>query len=655
MGSLDIGVTGINAAQRGIEVVGNNIANAATEGYHRQEINFKPAFSITQGQFVFGQGVEINDVYRVVDKLLNNEITRQFSAYNQQERELIGLQTLETSFAELNSNALSEKMDDFFQAIEEFSKQPQSEIYENKVVNTAVTLTNQLNHMGEIIASMQESIRLEANTLLNKLNQLSESFAYLNSRIVAMEASGVKANDLRNERDQIINKMSELIEIETAERRDGSVDISIRSSGSVVVVGGAATLGFAAEPIDESTIGLKVHDSNEISTEITGGSLGGLFRLNNEYLNDIKDKLDTMVATITNEFNKIHLQGVGADGSFSQLSGWSVSDEPLSQWSNVTVPGKIYVRMTNTATGEITRHSIDIDGTDTLATVAAKFNGASVPNLDASVNGSVLNLQAQSGYKFDFLPGVISEPTTDMATGTSAVTVSGTYTGDKNQTYTGTITGSGRVGVDSGLSLEITNGLGQVVKTVDIGQGFVAGEEILFDNGLSVSLGVGTVINGETFTIEALANSDETGFLAASGINCFFEGDNSRAMKVCSEVVNGDRRMAASIGPDMSDNENLKRLYGVYDTTYTALNNSSIRPYYQSVITDLGQKIQTSTVKRDGLGAVLKNLNEKHEEISGVDVNTEATKLMMFEQMFQAMSRYLSVCKETMDEIAYIL
>ncbi len=653
MSNLDIGVSGINAAQRGIEIIGNNIANAATEGYKRQEIVFKPSFSVSKGGFVFGQGVETADVYRVVDKLLSNEITRQYSQYSQYERELVGLQTIESSFSELNSNAFSEAMDNFFQSIREFSIEHESDAYENGVISSALAMSNQMNHMGQVTVQMRENVVYEAQTLSKELRHYAESFAYFNSRIVAIESSGISANDIRNERDQLLNKISELIDVQVKERADGSVDLAIRSSGEVLVSSSHA-YNFEVVNLGDGMIGLKANDTNQTSTEIAGGKLGGLFNLNNNYLKDIKTSLDKVSSTIINEFNKIHLQGVGSDGSFGNLTGWSVSDDPLSVWGDgITVPGKIYVRLTETATDAISRHSIDVDETDTASSIAAKLTAA-VPNFNASVSNSVLQMQTDAGYKFDFLGGAMAEPTTSMATGTSEVRVSGIY-GGETQTYTATVLGTGQIGVDPNIKLVITNGAGEQVGNFDIGHGYEPGSMLEFDKGLKVSLGIGNVVDGETFSVEALSSSDETGFLSAAGINSFFEGNTATSMKVHQDFIDGSRKVAATIGPAMDDNENVKRFLSLTNRKFSSLGNRSLRGYYQGIISDLGQTIKSNKIKHDGLAATLKNLNEKQEEISGVDINTEATRMMMFEQMFQAMSKYLQICKQTMDEVASIL
>lgn len=657
MANLDIGISGLHAAQRAIDIIGNNIANAATEGYKRQEIDLRPALSVPMGQQYYGQGVEIEGIRRIVDILLEGEILRQNSYMSQLDRELTVLKSIETSFSELHDNSLNQALDNFFLAIHEFSQQPQSQIYESNVVTMAVALCDKLNSMGDLLSSLQDNILTEAQHIISEVNELSVQLAKLNQEIVSIENSGMAANDLRNERDLILQKLSEFVELNTTEMDDGSLNVTMKPSGAILVIGNTATAGYQVKTYSADQIGISPIGTDDYTTGVSSGRLGGLFNLHNEYVSDLKNQMNTLAASISTEFNKLHTQGVGSEGSFSELGGWTVSTDALGDWTNppIEAPGKLYIRTTDTSTSppSVSRESIDVLATDTILSISMKLN--TLPGISSSINNHKLQIIADSGYKFDFLPGIVNEPTTAMATGTAQPTISGIYTGSSNQTYTCTISGNGSVGVDSGLQIEVRNGSGELVKTMDVGQGYAAGTIINIDNGIEISLSAGSLFDGETFTVEALATSDETGLLAAAGINTFFKGNTTLSIGVMNDIVSGDRKMAASIGPEMTDNENLQKMYDIYDLGIDSLNGKTLSAYYQGIATGLGQRISITELKFKGSEAVMKNLTTRRDDISGVDINTEATKMMMFQQMFQAMAQYLSVCKETMDDLIRVM
>jgi len=96
MSDYAIGISGLNAAKRALDVIGNNIANSATEGYHRQRIELSPNSPSRDGSLLFGAGVNVDGVTRIIDNFLEQEILRQYSSLEQIARELATLQTVES-------------------------------------------------------------------------------------------------------------------------------------------------------------------------------------------------------------------------------------------------------------------------------------------------------------------------------------------------------------------------------------------------------------------------------------------------------------------------------------------------------------------------------------------------------------------------------
>ena len=123
MSNFDIGLSGLSAAQRALDTVANNIANAATEGYHRQRIDLTPAYASQSGTVAIGGGVEVAGVGRMINTLLEDEILRQQSSQEQVSRELITMKTIENALGELSteSGGLNAAIDNFFNAMQELS------------------------------------------------------------------------------------------------------------------------------------------------------------------------------------------------------------------------------------------------------------------------------------------------------------------------------------------------------------------------------------------------------------------------------------------------------------------------------------------------------------------------------------------------------
>jgi len=640
MEGYSIGLSGLDAAQRALDIIGNNIANAATEGYHRQRIELTPAYSSQQGSVLIGGGVDIANVTRIIDSLLEQEILRQQSTLSQVSRETMTLSTIETAFGELSSGSgLSVAIDEFFNALQDLAAHPAEGIWQNQVVSAAETLTNQFRTLSELITTMETQIGLEADNAIEQINTVLNQIAALNNNIERIEVVGGVANNLRDRRDQLINELSELINVETQEGEYGVVDVSLAGLPGVV---GARATELEVGLREQDTLGISIAGARNYDNDVQGGLLGGLLALKNSILSEIHNDLDSLANAIIQQVNQYHVQGVGSAGSFTQLSGWRMESEDLADFDTSVTDGTIYIRVTDTSTGQITRHEIDVDvSTDSLTTIAAEISARD--GLNATVSGSRMSIWADAGYQFDFLPCVLPEPTWSNFTDPSPpdVSVSGIYTGTENQTFTFTVIGSGTVGVDD-LRLEVTNENDEVIENLNIGAGYAAGDKLDVGNGIKIALSVGDLNVDNSFKVAAFANSDTSGMLVAVGINTFFSGSSAANMAVCADISANPGRIATSLGLDMTDNNNALRLAELKDEAVSGLGEMTPGQFYRRLVTDIGQQLYVKQIQQNNVEEIVHNLSSQQSEISSVDINDEAAQILIFEQMFQAIAKYLN-------------
>ena len=259
-------------------------------------------------------------------------------------------------------------------------------------------------------------------------------------------------------------------------------------------------------------------------------------------------------------------------------------------------------------------------------------------------------------YEFDFLPAVLPTPTASVLTGGTppTISVSGIYNGTDNDTFNFAVSGAGSIGNGS-LTLTVTNGLGQTIKTLNIGDGYAAGDTLSIGNGINITVCVGDFGAGDNFDVDAFASTDTSGMLAATGINCFFSGTSATNIAVRSEIANDPTRVATALGADGTDNYNALRFSDLKNESISDLGNMTLGTFHRKLITDIGQQLNSRQMQQDNLSVIVQNLNNQRSETSGVDVNEEAAQLIVFEQMFQAMARYMNVCQSALDSIMSIM
>ena len=645
MDSYSIGLSGLDTAQKAFEIIGNNIANAATDGYHLQRINLAPAYSSQVGDVLLGGGVDVASITRMIDSILEQEILQQQSSLGQVSQELAMLRTVENAFGELSSeSSLSTAIEEFFNALQDLSAHPTEAIWQNQAVTAAETLADYFRTLGRFLNTLETQIKSEAENTIDQINALANQIAELNGKIQSRERIGGQANNLRDQRDQRIVELSELVGLETQAGEHGMVNVNV---AGLPMVSGTTALELEVGLTENGSLGISIAGEYHYIANVQGGRLGGLLSLKNELISNVHSELDSLASAIIQQINQYHVQAVGSEGSFTQLTGWSMTSENLADFDPAVTDGKIYIRVINTSTGVITREEITIDadeGGDTLTTIATAISA--ITGLTASVNSSKLTISADANYEFDFLPGVSSADTSSM-TSPPTISVSGIYTGSTNQTYTGKVITGGAVGNTSGLQIQVKDGAGQVVATVNVGSGYAAGGPIEIADGILISVGAGTLLVDEEFTIEALANSDTSGVLAAVGINTFFCGSSAADIAVCSEIADSPGRIATALGADMTDNTNALRMAEVRNQTISGLNSLTASEFYRRLVTDLGQQVYIKQIRQDNMQAMVQNLASQQSEISGVNINDEAARMLVFEQMFTAMAKYLNTVKSS--------
>ena len=712
MDSYSIGLSGLSAAQKCLEVAGNNIANAATEGYHKQRVLLNPAYSSQVGSLVLGGGVEVADITRLIDTLLEEEILRQNSILEQASQELSTLRTVESAFGEFSGgNSLSAAMDEFFNALQDLSAHPGEIIWQKQVVSTAEALAGQFRTMRDFLGKLENQITLEVKNTVEQINTLASQIGDLNNRIQTMEIGGGKANNLRDQRDQYITELSKLIDIQTVSREYGVVDVF---AGGLPLVIDTTVIGLETGLDGNGDLGVAIAGRDNYSPNVEGGRLGGLLSLKNELVGDIREDIDNLAGAMIQKVNQYHVQGVGSEGSFTELTGWRMMSENLADFEPPVNDGSIYIRLiyTDPDTGEqtITRSPrIDVDAsTDTLATIAEKINA--IDGLSASVVSSKLHIQADTDYKFDFLPAVLPEPeptdsnltgttppdisisgiytgtinktfiyrvigsgdvgngtlqlevrngfepTNSNLTGTTPpdISISGIYTGIINQTFTCRVIGSGDVG-NGTLQLEVRNGDDEVVTTLNIGSGYAAGDNLNMSDGIKVSLGTGDLNDGDSFEIDVFADTDTSEVLSAAGINPFFSGNSASNMAVCSDITSTPGRIATALGANMTDNTNILRMAGLRDEDISSLEDMTAGEFYHQLVTNVGQNISIKQMRQDNSEVIVQNLTNQRDELSGIDINEEAARLLAIEQMFQAMAKFMTVVQSSLLAIMDIM
>jgi flagellar hook-associated protein 1 FlgK len=411
VGALHLGRSGLTASQSALQVVGNNLSNAATVGYSRQSAVIVPGAEVQLGADAFvGTGARLQSIIRHVDQALIARVRASQSDTSAAQTRQELLTQIESIHAELSDNGLSNRLNEFFSAWEDLANNPSDAGLQALTVSQGRSLAEYINSMHGDLVTLRTQVDDSITSTVNAANDLLDRIALLNRQIVITDAGTGAVNGLRDERDRLIDELSELVDVQTIEQSTGAVDVLVNS---LPVVLAGQSRGLEAEfrtENDELQVLVRIAaDGSQI--EPSAGKIAALLQSRETDVVNAIETLNTFAGTLAFEVNKIHASGQAKVGFTTLTSTGRVEDSAASLNSVAAnlpftpVTGTLAVHLTQKSTGQRTTTQIGIDlngiGSDTtLNDLAAAFNG--VANLSASVSADGKLSLTANGSDFEF-------------------------------------------------------------------------------------------------------------------------------------------------------------------------------------------------------------------------------------------------------------
>jgi flagellar hook-associated protein 1 FlgK len=366
-GSINTALTSLYAQRRGLDVTGQNIANANTEGYTRQRVEMQSQVGSTVGvrwatTDGLGTGVAVSDVQRLRDQYLENRgrtehgnsayLTNQASAYA----------SIEDVFAEPSSTALQAQLHDMWGAWGDVGDEPSSVAARSALLQQSRVVSDGLNSAYGALSSQWSANASQLAKYASEVNTTASSIAQLNDSIVKARAGGVVVNELEDQRDMAVMHLSELTGATAAVREDGSMDVFVnnallvtRTTTRQMVPTGVST--FEAQRTHEAdntrSAGLAWADTGDVVQ--AGGTMGSMVDTMTTMLPGMADKLDKVAGALAKRVNDATAAGLKTDGTagtdfFTTDAAGQLSGAPITA-RNITVaitdPAQIAVSAKN--------------------------------------------------------------------------------------------------------------------------------------------------------------------------------------------------------------------------------------------------------------------------------------------------------------------
>ncbi len=645
---LNIGVSALLAYQRSLATTGHNISNANTEGYNRQRVDMATRVPQQLGDNWVGTGVQVTQITRQYDEFLAGSVRSSLSATNEMDTYYTNASRLDNLLAD-SDTGLDPAMQDFFTAINTVSDDPTSIAARRVFLLEAQSMVDRFHDLNNEINESRRMLNNELTSITSEITSIASNLADINTEIII--ATG-EPNDLLDERDLLLNKLSELVSVSTVKQRDGAINVFI-GTGQPLVTGTAySTLSTAvgADGNNRDIVYTTQNSSQVVTDFITGGEIGGLLNFRTEILDNGQNMLGLVALGITDELNTQHQRGMDLDGNLGGLmfSAPQTSQGVVIQNSGATgTVSFAYSDMTDLTSSDyrliynggtsytLTRLSDDTTfALDTTVPASLTNDGFTLTLGGAPAAGETTIIRptrAAAGY----LSLNLTDPREVAAaapivtgasinnTGTTGAISAGEVVDITNASFTttaGALTPPIMIRFTAANTYSVydnTNPAAPVL--LEAGIGYTAGAEVfptpgVLDYGYRIQI-TGAPAAGDEFTI---------------GYNTDGIGDNRNALA-------------------MAELQTTNVLLG--DSANALAATTTFQSTYAQLIADVGTKTNVSESNYNSQQALLDFNETQFSSVSGVNLDEEAANLVRFQQAYQAAAQVIAVSNTLFDSL----
>lgn len=366
---LSTGVSGLVAFQRNLSVTGHNITNVNTEGYSRQTTELATRTPNLNSNGFVGTGVTATTVQRVYDQFVFDQVIARNSSYNQ----INTLQTMASRVDDILGDSeagLDPALQRFFDSLQDVSNNPTSIPARQVMLSEAASLTDRFQSMNQRFEDMRDTVNSQLEVLTAEVSGIAQSIADLNHNITIQQglAGGQPPNDLLDQRDTLVNRLSELVSVRTVEADDGSLNVFIGNGQTLVLGTDASRFDVGRSSFDASQYEIQYSSNTAsfpITDQISGGMIGGLLEFRDKILDTAQNSLGRIAISLSDTINAQHALGDDLNGNagglfFAPIT--TTSPEVLANSNNNPASGTVSVTIDDTNLLQPSEYQLTYDG-----------------------------------------------------------------------------------------------------------------------------------------------------------------------------------------------------------------------------------------------------------------------------------------------------
>ena len=631
-GIFSIGTSGLTAAYTALQTTGNNIANANTPGYSRQIVDLAAQVGTSLSGNYIGQGVAVVGIKRAYNELLTRQVDSAQASASQTDTRATLLNQINNLFSS-TTGGLGAQVNQFFAQAQTLTQQPSSLAVRQSMLSSAQQMAAGFNDAYGQLQQMQQSANQQIGQEISTVNSTSAQIARLNDQIALATSVGGSPNDLLDQRDQAIRTLNQSIGVTTLKQSDGSINVFL-ANGQPLVVGDQVTqMATGSDPSNPQNILVGTKAANTIiplaASSSTGGNIGALMQFSLQDVPVAENQIGRLAAVISSQFNQQSKLGQDLSGAagvnfFSSLSPTVIASP------------------TNATSGGAPAETVTATFSDTTQLKASDYR------LQVS-NGQYVLTRLSDGQQttLSSLPG--TPATVDGIT----ISVSGTRTNGDTFMIEPVRAAAGNLAVAIGQPQQIAAASPVQASIPSANTG------TLSVSSLSVT---GPTRNANLTDAVTVAFSSPTSYTITDSVSgatasgTYTPGQpiafNGWSLTLLGAPKAGDSvNVAANVG-GTGDNTNALALAQLQNANL--IDGTSLGAGYAAVVSQVGTMTANAQADQQNQQSILHDAVNAQSSMAGVNLDEEASKLLQYQQQYQAAAKVIAIASTLFNQILSI-
>lgn len=393
---MDLSTSALQADQTALDVTANNVANQNTVGYTQQVVKWQTMDVVSIGGSLT-TGVTVATPVSQRDRILEQRVQQQTQAQAQSSSIDSSLQQIENVFGltststSASATSLGTATDSFFSSLSSLASSPAATAVRQNVLSTATALASSLNSSASQLAQISSSLDQQVGTIVTQVNSLASSIASLNLQI-ANVSTGKDAGTLEDQRQAAIAQLSQYVGLDQVVTENNG--ITLTTSNGSVLVGGSVSYTLTTAQVGGTTHVIAGNSLQDITSTLSGGQLGGILNVRDQYLPGVSASLDAFAYGIASQVNSQNALGIDASGSAGKAL-FSLASGSAGAAASITVVATSPSAIAAAGPGQGSSGSVNAQALANLSS-ATIVGGATASSFYASLLGQIGNAAANA-------------------------------------------------------------------------------------------------------------------------------------------------------------------------------------------------------------------------------------------------------------------